>query len=145
MCAVSRCTSVASLLRQFLGTRTKGFLFQTRSSKPMNQRNVMRELYSILEDLKIPKSGFHSFRRFRNTHLRKTACPDGLVKFWMGHANRDMTDVYDKVRDDVQFRRDVAKSVGVGFDLPKALTARPLSGLNGPQAKTAELEIAVST
>jgi len=32
-----------------------------------------------------------------------------------------MTDRYDKVREDVEFRKDVAKSVGVGFELPKTL------------------------
>jgi hypothetical protein len=36
-------------------------------------------------------------------------------------ANKDMTDRYDKVREDVEFRKDVAKSVGVGFAIPKTL------------------------
>jgi len=112
---------VSGLLTQFIGDRTTGFLFQTGSGKPMNLRNLARSLYSVLETLEISKRGFHSFRRFRNTHLRKSGCPDGLIKFWMGHANKDMTDRYDKVREDVEFRKDVAEAMGVGFELPKTL------------------------
>jgi integrase len=115
----------ADLLRQFIGDRSTGFVFRTRSGKPLTQTNLLkRELYPILEGLGISKRGFHGFRRFRNTHLRKSGCPDGLLKFWMGHANRDMSDRYDKVREDLEFRRDVAKSMGVGFELPKTLSPK---------------------
>jgi len=38
-----------------------------------------------------------------------------------GPCQQDMTDRYDKVREDMEFRKDVAKSVGVGFELPKTL------------------------
>jgi hypothetical protein len=41
----------------------------------------------------------------------------------MGHAAKDMSDRYDRVREDVQFRKDVARSMGVGFGLPKTLKA----------------------
>jgi integrase len=135
---------VADLLKQFIGNRVTGFVFQTRSGKPVTQANLLkRELHPVLETLAITKRGFHSFRRFRNTYLRKSGCPDGLVKFWMGHAGRDMTDRYDRVREDVEFRKDVVKSMGVGFDVPKTLTAKRLnagkgavSGVIGRQAET---------
>jgi hypothetical protein len=78
----------------------------------------------ILKTLGIPKCGFHAFRRFRNTFLRNSLCPDGLLKFWMGHAAKDMSDRYDRVREDVQFRRDAARSLGVGFEVPKALSPK---------------------
>jgi integrase len=40
------------------------------------------------------KAGNHAFRRFRNTYLRNyTDCPEGLYKYWMGHAGRDMSDL----------------------------------------------------
>jgi hypothetical protein len=48
------------------------------------------------------KAGNHAFRRFRNTYLRNyTECPEGLYKY----AGRDMSDLYDKVKEDVEFRR----------------------------------------
>jgi integrase len=115
----------ADLLKHFIGDRSMGLIFRTRSGKPLSQANLLkREFHPILETLGISKRGFHSFRRFRNTYLRKSGCPDGLIKFWMGHANKDMTDRYDKVRDDVQFRKEVAKSMGTGFELPETLSPK---------------------
>jgi hypothetical protein len=32
-----------------------------------------------------------------------------------------MSDLYDKAREDVEFRKDEAKAMGVGFELPKTL------------------------
>lgn len=145
----------AALLKQFIGTRRSGFIFRTNGGKPMAQRNLARELYKALDRLKIPRRGFHAFRRFRNTHLRNSLCPDGLLKFWLGHAAADMSDRYDRVRDDLQFRRDVAKSLGVGFVLPPALTSKrtrraarakapavPLLGMSGVIGRSEEAAVA---
>jgi hypothetical protein len=60
-----------------------------------------------------------------HTFLRQQRCPDGVLKFWTGHAARDMTDHYDRSREDVQYRKDVARAMGVGFELPKALSTHP--------------------
>ena len=115
----------AELLKQFIGDRAAGFVFQTSSGKPVSQTNLLkREFHPLLATLQISKRGFHCFRRFRNTLLRKSACPDGLLKFWMGHAGRDMTDRYDRVREDVEFRKDVARAMGCGFELPKVLAPK---------------------
>jgi hypothetical protein len=60
----------------------------------------------------------HAFRRFRNTFLRNyTPCPDGLQKFWLGHAGETMTILYDKVKEVLQFRLEWAEKCGVGFEL----------------------------
>jgi integrase len=113
---------VASLLKQFLQDRSTGYIFQTRSGKPTSPTNMLhRDIYPILERMGISKRGFHAFRRFRNTFLRNSLCPDGLLKFWMGHAGKDMSDRYDRVRENVELRRDFAKKVGVGFELPTAI------------------------
>jgi integrase len=139
---------VCRLLAQFIGTRTKGFLFQTRGGKPMSQRNLIREFYSVLEVLKIKMAGFHAFRRYRITYLRNARCPYGLLRFWDGHARRDMSDVYDQSHKDIPYRRDVAGSMGLGFVLPETLSSKKvspvLSGVIGRQAETAETAIAVS-
>jgi hypothetical protein len=69
-----------------------------------------------------PKAGFHGFRRYRNTFLRNVArCPDGLLKYWLGHSHRDMSGLYDKVGEDPKFRFAEAKKIGVGFKVPKSL------------------------
>ncbi len=48
-------------------------------------------------------------RRFRNTLLRKPDVPDGLIQFWMGHERKNMTDVYDNCRDDLEYRAGCRK------------------------------------
>jgi integrase len=118
-------SSVASLLDAFIGNRS-GLLFPTRHGKPMSDSNFRnRFLHRRLEGLGQPKAGAHAFRRFRNTYLRKVHCPDGLLKFWMGHAGRDMSDLYDKIREDIHYRKDVAESLGIGFELVKKAEVVP--------------------
>ena len=78
------------------------------------------------------KAGNHAFRRFRNTHLRnRTACPEGLVKFWMGHADESMGDLYDKIKEDVAFRKEWAEKCGFGFNLPSVVPNVPIVPRNG--------------
>ncbi len=62
-------------------------------------------------------SGFHSFRRFRVTHLRKSNVPDGLVQYWAGHAGQSVTDRYDKIGEDIAARKQYAVQAGLGFQL----------------------------
>jgi len=63
----------------------------------------------------------HCFRRFRSAVLKKNRCPDDLAKFWLGHQNRDITDDYaEQLREDVEWRQQMAAAVGMGFSLPAA-------------------------
>src|SRR5205823_5500125 len=90
--------SIAEMLKQFIGDRKTGFLFCTRKGKPVSPTNIIRRhLHRALKELKYVnpftgthKAGNHAFRRFRNTYLRNyTDCPEGLYKYWMGHAGED--------------------------------------------------------
>jgi len=63
------------------------------------------------------QDGFHAFRRFRITHLRKSRVEPGLVQFWAGHAEESVTDGYDKIKLDVETRKTEAARVGLGFEL----------------------------
>jgi len=125
-------SSIAAMLREFIGERKSGLVFGSRSGKPLGQSNVLRQtLHPILAELSQPKSGAHAFRRFRNTYLRNhTSAPPSLIKFWMGHAEQDMGDLYDKIKSDVEFRKEVAEKAGIGFKLP---AKRALVGPNGPK------------
>lgn len=65
------------------------------------------------------KAGAHIFRRFRNSFLRASNIPTGLLKYWMGHSRKqDMTDVYDKSSEDAVWRAQVAEQIGTGFTVP---------------------------
>lgn len=118
--------SVAALLREFVGERKKGFLFASRNGKPLSASNVLRRhLHPALKQLGYVneftgthKAGMHAFRRFRSTYLKNfTTCPEGVRDFWLGHAGTDMSDLYDKIKRDVAFRRQWAKKCGIGFEL----------------------------
>jgi integrase len=135
--------AVAELLKTYIGKRTTGFIFcSSNSARPMSQSNLLRrELHPVLASLGISMRGFHSFRRYRNTFLRQSHCPDGLLKFWMGHSDASLSDVYDRSREDLQYRRDVAKSMGTGFVLPAAIIGKGktlLLGVNGRQTEVTE-------
>ena len=44
--------------------------------------------------------------------------PWDLEKFWIGHANKDVTDKYaTQLQEDVDWRKDVADRTGLGFAL----------------------------
>jgi hypothetical protein len=58
--------------------------------------------------------GFHAFRRFRLTWLRKNSVPKDLERYWMGHAPEEVGDLYSKLKDDVAFRQEWAELVGLG-------------------------------
>jgi hypothetical protein len=82
---------------------------------------LVRDLHPALSALGIPRCGFHAFRRYRNTFLRQSRCPESILKYWMGHSKNGVSDLYDKSSDDVAYRRDVSKAMGVGFVLPESL------------------------
>jgi integrase len=111
--------SLAALVTAHVGQRTSGLLFSTPTGKPITQTNILkRNLHPILEALGREKAGFHAFRRFRVTHLRKNRVPEDLLRFWIGHADRSVTDGYSKVKEDIAFRQSCAANVGLGFELP---------------------------
>jgi integrase len=126
--------TIATMLKEFVGERRNGFLFRTRNGKPLGSSNILRRhLHPALKQLGFInpftgtyKAGNHAFRRFRNTHLRnRTGCPEGLQKFWMGHANESMSDLYDKIKEDLAFRREWAEKCGFGFKLPSVVPNVP--------------------
>lgn len=132
--------SVASLLKSYTGDRTSGLLFPNENGLPLSQTNVNRRvLIPTLEQLGVKERGFHAFRRYRTTWLEKQRTPEGLVRFWCGHADRTITDRYSKLDQDLEFRLEVAEKVGVGFSVPASInTLSPLSPQNVIKKETQE-------
>ncbi len=111
-------SSLGRILKEHIGVRQPGFLFQTASGRPLSQSNVRkRSLCPILESMGREKCGFHAFRRFRVTHLRKMRVPEDLLRFWIGHADKSVTDGYSKIKEDRIFRNVCAEETGLGFEL----------------------------
>jgi integrase len=111
---------IAEVLREYIGERTSGLLFQSKKGKPLSQTNISRRhLHPALAKIGAEKTSFHAFRRYRVTHLRRSACNPDLVKFWLGHAKKEsITDTYSKLDRDEIFRQQEAKRVGIGFEIP---------------------------
>lgn len=139
-------SSIAKLLKSFVGERKTGFLFQSRNGKPLSSSNIIRRhLHPALKALGYinpytgdHKAGNHAFRRFRNTYLRnETSCPKGLRDYWLGHTGESMDDLYDRVRDNVDFRRKKAEEYGIGFELPSVVPIVPKIAAKTKAAKAA--------
>ena len=122
--------SLAAMLKDLIGDRTSGFVFATKVGKPLSQRNLLKVLHSTLEKMEHNRCGFHAFRRYRVTHLRKNRAPEDLIRFWMGHANRSISDSYSKVNEDVNFRLRVSEEIGLGFEIP---SEKPNGAPNAPK------------
>ena len=115
---VDLCPVLAEMLKKYVGERTSGFLFQNKNGNSLSQTNLLRRgLHPALKKLGQPRAGFHAFRRFRATWLRKNRTPEDLIRFWLGHADETVTDGYSKLREDVQYRKEVADKIGLGFEI----------------------------
>ncbi len=137
---VDLCPALSTMLKDFVADRATGFVFRNAKGKPLAQSNVLRRsLHPVLESLQVPKAGFHSFRRFRATHLSKSRVPESLVKFWMGHSETNQTEEYVKLFDEVEYRRGVADTIGLGFEL---LPEKPI--VRNVRRKSVKLEVEVT-
>jgi site-specific recombinase XerD len=125
----------AAMLENFIDGRKKGFIFRASNGSALAQSNVLRRsLHPILASMKREKTGFHSFRRFRVTHLRKHGTPQDLLRFWIGHGDKTVTDRYAKLSEDVAFRKAQAERVGSGLNL-EVVPRCPQAFENGDNAQ----------
>lgn len=116
---VDLCPVLATYLKNYVGERTSGWLFANKFGRCFWQTNLLRRgLHPVLAKLQQPKAGFHAFRRYRLTWLRKNRVHSDLECFWMGHENETVGDGYSKMKDDRAFRLEQAENMGLGFDLP---------------------------
>lgn len=105
-------SDVTDQLLAFAGGKN-GLLFPSQEGTPRCADNVrIRRLE------KHSKKGWHSFRRFRNSHLRspKVNCQQDMLIFWLGHKPESMSEIYSKLREMREERLAEAERVGVGFD-----------------------------
>jgi hypothetical protein len=67
-----------------------------------------------------------------------------LIDYWMGHANGEMSGCYGKqLLDNVQWRRECAAKVGLGFTLPTE-EEQPLLDKSGQVLKKERQEAAAA-
>jgi integrase len=118
---------VAKMLLEYIGKRKSGFLFETETGKMLWPSTLYRDgLKTILKKMGRSKVRFHAFRRFRQSVLEKSEVRQLLIDFWLGHDSQDMSARYAKqLTEDVEFRQEWTKKVGLGFELPELSESEP--------------------
>ena len=120
---------LAELLRGSLVGKS-GYLFAAASGRPLIQRNVLRVLHAVNEGI-----GFHSFRRFRTETLRRKGVPEDLIKLWLGHSKKTLTDYYaGGLTKDLAWRQEWSERVGVGFSLVGLLGLQNVGQIDSAKA-----------
>ena len=110
--AVDIAEPLARILRELVADKS-GYLFAVKSSRPLQQRNVLRALHATGK-----KVGLHAFRRFRTETLRRARVPEDLTRLWLGHSKQSVTDLYAAgLAKDQAWRREWCERAGLGFSL----------------------------
>jgi integrase len=131
--------ALARMLCDYIGDRESGFLIQTENGTMLSPGNFFRDGFRMLfKKMGLTGARFHAFRRFREATLQKSEARQLLVDYWMGHENDEMSSRYGKqLLEDVEYRKEWAKKIGLGFDLPTSESE--LTGLRGLQNQEATL------
>ena len=115
---VDLCSGLATMLRESVGERKSGLLFQTSTGAQVLQSNALSDsLHPILDYMGHQRGGFNIFRRFRLTHLETNDCPEVLKHFWAGHAPKHVSERYIKLTRDRDYRLKWAEKIGLGFEI----------------------------
>lgn len=123
---------LADVLRQHVGERKAGRVFEARNGSPISGNNILkRVLHPLLQRLGIPRAGLHAFRHSRVTMLRKNGTPEDLQRQWIGHSCLRTTDRYSHTREELEYRRENASKVGLGL----------LVGPNGPKTMVGNFSV----
>jgi integrase len=118
---IELCQPLTEMLIEFIGKRTEGLLFCNAKGHGLAQSNIIRrQLHPMLKKLNCEPQGFHGFRRFRVTHLRRQRVIEGLLRYWIGHSNTSITDKYDRQENGI-YRLEVAETVGLGFSIVRTV------------------------
>ncbi len=89
-----------TMIREYLGSRQTGRLFQTKNGTPVVHNNVNRHvLKPLCKELKIPVGTTHAFRHGRISVLQQNRVPGDLIKQWVGHTSLRTTRKYTHFDD----------------------------------------------
>ena len=93
-------SATCEMIRQHLGTRRVGRLFETRNGTPLANHNVVRQvLKPICKRLGIVSGGMHAFRHGRVSHLQASGAPADFTRSQVGHSSLRTTSDYTHFTD----------------------------------------------
>ncbi len=88
-------SGTVQMLKEHLGGRTIGRVFQTRNASPLGNHNVVRQvLKPICKRLGIAPGGMHAWRHGRVSHLQANNVPGDFTKNQVGHSSLRTTSGY---------------------------------------------------
>jgi integrase len=100
---------VMLMVKEHVGDRQTGRVFQTKNGTPLVVNNVNRHvLKPICKKTGIPIGTTHAFRHGRVSVLQQRSVPGDLIKRWVGHTSLKTTSRYSHFTSD--FRKKVASS-----------------------------------
>ncbi len=129
---------LAEMLKQHLGKREAGRVFQTRTGTPFSKGNTRRKLVSILQELGLKKGGLHAFRHSRVSILQANGVPGDLVKEWVGHSSLRTTSRYTHFSDD--YRQQLASGLGLFSSGGPQVEAKLSVSPNSPKFERISIE-----
>jgi integrase len=89
--------SVMEEIKKHLAGRTSKYVFQTRNGTPLRLSNVLEDsLHPILDELGIPRTGMHAFRRGRISEWVYSGVSRQVIRDWAGHGSDKLVDLYTK-------------------------------------------------
>jgi integrase len=86
--------SVVEELKKHLNGRRFGYVFQTRNGTALRESNILPHLHNVLDELEIPRAGFHAFRHGRCSFLVRSDVSRAVIREWLGHGSDAMIDRY---------------------------------------------------
>ena len=86
--------SVVEELKKHLNGRRRGYVFQTRNGTAFRESNILSDLHDVLDELGIPRAGFHAFRHGRCSFLVRSDVSRAIIREWLGHGSDAMIDRY---------------------------------------------------
>jgi integrase len=111
---VDVCSDVATQIHEFIRGKS-GLLFATSNGSP----HLVGNLRTRWLQERFPDYGFHSFRRYRVTHLEAVRAHGHLTKVWTGHALSGVTEQYaESLKRNLTLRLAEVEKVGTGLALP---------------------------
>jgi len=121
-------SSLATALRDHIGSRKSGLVFPSARGTPQRKSNLLRR--SLHPNT--PRDGKATLRlpclqEIPSCSLDKELVPEILVHIWMGHSNKDISQHYARtgVKIDGMFRTMTAQRVGLSFTLPELRPIAP--------------------
>jgi integrase len=103
-------SATVRIIKEHLGSRTSGRVFQTRRGTPLNDHDVLVDvLYPICNRLKIQRGGMHAFRHGRVSHMQQHHVPPDFTKSQVGHSSLRTTSGYTHFSD--SFKREIVEQL----------------------------------